>query len=69
MQIWEVSRFSRLQWTDPNTGDNAKGFREEGYSPEATANFLALLGWNAGTEQEVFSMDEMIKLFSFEQSS
>lgn len=56
-----------LQWTDPNTGDIAKGFREEGYSSEATANFLALLGWNAGTEQEVFSMDEMIKLFSFER--
>ncbi|MCF0057621.1 glutamate--tRNA ligase [Dyadobacter sp. CY356] len=56
-----------LQWTDPVTGDIAKGFREEGYSPEATANFLALLGWNAGTEQEVFSMDEMIKLFSFER--
>ena len=56
-----------LQWTDPNTGDIAKGFREEGYSPEATANFLALLGWNAGTEQEIFSMDELIEKFSFER--
>ena len=56
-----------LQWTDPNTGDIAKGFREEGYSPEATANFLALLGWNAGTEQEIFSMEELIKTFSFER--
>ncbi|SEJ61925.1 glutamyl-tRNA synthetase [Dyadobacter koreensis] len=56
-----------LQWTDPVTGDVARGFREEGYSPEATANFLALLGWNAGTEQEIFSMDEMIKAFSFDR--
>jgi glutamyl-tRNA synthetase len=56
-----------LEWTDPNTGEKAKGFREEGYSPEATANFLALLGWNAGTEQEIFSMDELIKTFSFER--
>ncbi|CAG4988668.1 Glutamate--tRNA ligase [Dyadobacter sp. CECT 9275] len=56
-----------LEWTDPVTGDKARGFREEGYMPEATANFLALLGWNAGTEQEVFSMDEMIKAFSFDR--
>ena len=56
-----------LEWTDPVTGDKAKGFREEGYMPEATANFLALLGWNAGTEQEIFSMEEMIKSFSFER--
>jgi glutamyl-tRNA synthetase len=56
-----------LEWTDPNTGDKAKGFREEGYSPEATANFLALLGWNAGTEQEMFNMEELIQAFSFER--
>lgn len=56
-----------LEWTDPVTGDKAKGFREEGYMPEATANFLALLGWNAGTEQEIFSMEEMIKSFSFDR--
>lgn len=56
-----------LEWTDPVTGDKAKGFREEGYSPEATANFLALLGWNSGTEQELFDMDELIKSFSFER--
>ncbi|MCE7041020.1 glutamate--tRNA ligase [Dyadobacter sp. CY312] len=56
-----------LEWTDPNTGDKAKGFREEGYSPEATANFLALLGWNAGTEQEMFDMDQLIQAFSFER--
>ena len=56
-----------LQWTDPKTGEVAKGFREEGYYPEATANFLALLGWNAGTEQEIFSMNELIEAFSFER--
>ncbi len=56
-----------LQWTDPVTGDIAKGFREEGYMPDATANFLALLGWNAGTEQEIFSMEEMIQQFSFDR--
>jgi glutamyl-tRNA synthetase len=56
-----------LEWTDPVTGDKAKGFREEGYSPEATTNFLALLGWNAGTEQELFSMDELIQAFSFDR--
>lgn len=56
-----------LEWTDPNTGDKARGFREEGYLPGATANFLALLGWNAGTEQEIFSMDELIAQFSFDR--
>lgn len=56
-----------LEWTDPSTGDKARGFREEGYMPGATANFLALLGWNAGTEQELFSMDELISAFSFER--
>jgi glutamyl-tRNA synthetase len=56
-----------LEWADPATGEIAKGFREEGYSPEATANFLALLGWNAGTEQEIFSMDELISAFSFDR--
>ena len=56
-----------LKWTDPKTGEVAKGFREEGYYPEATANFLALLGWNSGTEQEIFSMNELIEAFSFER--
>ena len=56
-----------LQWTDPKTGEIAKGFREEGYYPEATVNFLALLGWNPGTEQELFTMRELIEAFSFER--
>ncbi|MCE7067490.1 glutamate--tRNA ligase [Dyadobacter sp. CY326] len=56
-----------LEWTDPNTGDKARGFREEGYFADATANFLALLGWNAGTEQELFNMEELIAAFSFDR--
>ena len=56
-----------LQWTDPATGVVARGFREDGYLPEATVNFLALLGWNPGTEQELFTMDELIATFDLEQ--
>jgi glutamyl-tRNA synthetase len=56
-----------LQWTDPKSGDVARGYREDGYFPEAFVNLLALLGWNAGTEQEFFSMDELIQEFSLER--
>jgi glutamyl-tRNA synthetase len=56
-----------LEWTDPESGDVARGFREDGYSPEALVNFLAFLGWNPGTEQELFSMDELIEAFSIEK--
>lgn len=56
-----------LDWTDPRTGEKAKGFREAGYLPDALINFLAFLGWNPGTEQEIFSMDELIKEFSIER--
>lgn len=45
-------------------GDTASGYREEGYFPEAFVNMLALLGWNPGTEQEIFTMDELISQFS-----
>ena len=48
-------------------GDTAKGYREEGYYPEAFVNMLALLGWNPGTEKEIFSMDELIDSFSIER--
>ncbi len=58
-----------LQWTDPKTGDISKGYREEGYFPEAVVNFLALLGWNSGTEQEIFSIEELIQAFSLEKVS
>mgnify|MGYP001017151487 CR=1 FL=1 len=56
-----------LQWTDPATGVVARGFREDGYLKDATVNFLAFLGWNPGTEQEMFSMDELIEAFSIER--
>ncbi len=56
-----------LLWTDPKTGDVSRGYREDGYFPEAFVNLLALLGWNAGTEQEFFNMDELIEQFSLER--
>ncbi|MFA5329645.1 MAG: glutamate--tRNA ligase [Prolixibacteraceae bacterium] len=52
-----------LLWKDPETGDFSRGYREDGYFPEAFINMLALLGWNSGTEQEFFSMDELIASF------
>jgi glutamyl-tRNA synthetase len=48
-------------------GETAKGYREDGYYPEAFINMLALLGWNPGTEQEIFSMEELINAFSLER--
>ncbi len=56
-----------LTWKDPATGEVAKGFKETGYLPEALINFLAFLGWNPGTEQEIFSMNELIAAFSLER--
>jgi glutamyl-tRNA synthetase len=56
-----------LQWQDPVSGVVARGFREDGYLKEATVNFLAFLGWNPGTEQELFSMDELVEAFSIER--
>ncbi len=58
-----------LQWTDPKTGDISSGYRESGYLPEAVINILALLGWNSGTEQEIFTLDELIDIFSIERIS
>jgi len=52
-----------MQWHDPKTGEIYAGYKEDGYFPESFVNLLALLGWNPGTEQEVFTMDELIKLF------
>ncbi len=57
-----------LQWTAP-TGEISRGYREDGYFPEAFVNLLALLGWNPGTEQEIFSMEELIASFSLERVS
>ena len=56
-----------LTWKDPNTNEVATGYREAGYLPEAIVNFLALLGWNPGTEQELFTMDELIEAFTIER--
>jgi glutamyl-tRNA synthetase len=53
-----------LQWTDPFTGEVSSGYREMGYIPEAVINMLALLGWNPGTEQEIFSLKELVDVFS-----
>jgi glutamyl-tRNA synthetase len=56
-----------LNWVEPKTGEQAMGFREAGYLPDALINFLAFLGWNPGTEQELFSIDELINVFSIER--
>jgi len=56
-----------LNWTDPTSGELAKGFRENGYLPEAMVNFLAFLGWNPGTEQEIFSINQLIEAFTLER--
>ncbi len=58
-----------LEWHDPKTGEVSRGYREEGYFPEAVINFLALLGWNPGTEQELFTLDELVKLFDITKCS
>lgn len=58
-----------LEWHDPKSGEVSSGYREKGYLPQAVVNMLALLGWNPGTEQEIMSMDELIKLFNIEHIS
>ena len=55
------------EWTNPESKEVSSGYREEGYFPEAFTNMLAFLGWNPGTTQEIFSMDELIKAFSLER--
>lgn len=58
-----------MNWTDPKSGDVTKGFREMGFLPEAFINMLAVLGWNDGTEQEIFSIEELISKFSVDRIS
>ena len=58
-----------LEWHDPKSGEVSSGYREAGYLPEAVINFLALLGWNPGNDQELMSMDELVRLFSLEHCS
>ena len=55
-----------LNWKDPKTGDTAMGYREEKYLPETVINMLAFLGWNPGTDQELFSLEELVEAFSLD---
>lgn len=56
-----------LQWTDPFTNEVSSGYRESGYLPEAMVNILAFLGWNPGTEQELFSLKELAQTFDLDR--
>jgi len=58
-----------LEWHDPKTGEISSGFRESGYLPQAVLNFLALLGWNPGNDQEIMTLEEMIRLFNISHCS
>ena len=58
-----------LEWHDPKSGEVSSGYRESGYFPEAVINFLALLGWNPGTEQEMFTLDELVNAFDISRCS
>lgn len=58
-----------MNWADPKSGGLTKGFRELGFLPEAFVNMLALLGWNDGTDQEIFTMGELVEKFSVERIS
>lgn len=58
-----------LEWHDPKSGEVSSGYRESGYFPEAVINFLAMLGWNPGTEREMYSLDELVPLFDIEKCS
>ena len=58
-----------LEWHDPKTGEVSSGYRESGYFPEAVINFLAFLGWNPGTEREMYSLDELAQLFDITKCS
>lgn len=58
-----------LLWTDPETGNISRGYREDGYLPQAVVNFLALLGWNPGDDTEIMSMEELISRFSLDHCS
>ena len=53
-----------MNWTDPKTGETASGFKENGFLPQAFVNMLALLGWNPGSDQEIFSIEELLQVFN-----
>ncbi|WP_434037227.1 glutamate--tRNA ligase [Formosa sp. 4Alg 33] len=56
-----------LEWIDPKTNDVSRGYKEDGYFADGVINFLAFLGWNPGTEQELFSLDELVEAFDIER--
>ncbi|MBQ9660092.1 MAG: glutamate--tRNA ligase [Bacteroidales bacterium] len=56
-----------LRWVNPQTGETSRGYREDGYFPDAFVNLLAMLGWNPGTEQEIFSLPELVDAFSLDK--
>ena len=56
-----------LDWNDPKSGEQSSGYRERGYFPESFVNMLAFLGWNPGTDQEIFSLEELIEAFTLER--
>ena len=56
-----------LQWQDPKTNEISSGYKEDGYLPEAVVNMLAFLGWNPGTEQEIFSLEELVQAFDLKK--
>lgn len=56
-----------LEWKDPKEGAISTGYKEEGYFADAVVNFLAFLGWNPGTEQELFSLEELITAFDLDR--
>ena len=58
-----------LRWTSPTTGETSRGYREDGYFPDAFVNLLAMLGWNPGTEQELFTLPELVQAFSLDKVS
>ena len=58
-----------LEWHDPKSNEVSTGYRESGYFPEAVINFLALLGWNPGTEQKIFSLEELVEAFDITKCS
>ena len=56
-----------LEWTNPESGEKSRGYREDGYFPEAFVNMLAMLGWNPGDDRELFTLEELVQAFSMEK--
>ena len=56
-----------LEWRDPRTNESVTGFREQGYQPEALINFIVLLGWNPGTEEEEFNLKQLSEIFDLKR--